>query len=626
MTGSSMRLTQGLRRPAAGLLPLLGLLLPIGCTAGWAATPLPPENDTWVQVRTAHFVLFSNASESRTIEIGTSLERFRATLARLVSGLQLNSPLPTWIYVFKNDASFQPYKKRVGLGPANVSGEFLSDRDGNFVGIDASPPTDPWTVVYHEYVHYVLNNNFTDIPLWFNEGIAECLSTFTAGAGQAEIGRPVDTHVRWLRAGRWIPIEDLFAIDEKSKDYNEGERQGTFYAESWALAHYLLWGRPGGKARGAGFLAQFPPRAGLEGALKPFLGPDWADLEARLVEYVRRGRFNDSLIDLADLRVDARAETAPMRRAEALSRLGDYLAHGQPERAGDAQAYYQEAIRIDASEAAAYSGLGFVRDLQKRHDDAAGYFEKAISLQPDDPLTLFLYAENIVERFTPSGKIVRRNAGDTPPELIRARDLYKKSIGLRPDVAEAYAGLGLTYVFDEGDLTAGIEALEKARLLLPSRLDVVINLVGLYARSGEVARARDLVDRVLARSGHPEELEAGRELLLESQLKTAQTLADKGDVDAALKILKDVMAGTRDAALQRTLGEQIAAVERTRERNRQIEIYNQAVTLANGRDYRKAVALLENLLTIADDPKLADSARQLLAKVRQGIAAERRRP
>ena len=624
MTGCSTRLTQASRRPAAGLLSVLAFLLSVGRATGWAATPLPPESDQWVQVKTAHFVLFSNASENSTIEIGTNLERFRETLARLVSGLRMNSPLPTWIYVFKNDASFQPYKKRVGLGPANVSGEFLSDRDGNYVGIDATPTTDPWTVVYHEYTHYVLNNNFTDIPLWFNEGIAECFSTFTAETGHAEIGRPIDAHVRWLRAGKWISIEDLFAIDEKSKDYNEGEHQGTFYAESWALAHYLMYGRPAGQARGAGFLAQFPQRAGLQDALKPFLGPDWGDLEARLVEYVRRGRFNESLIDLDDLRVDARAETAPMTRAEALCRLGDYLAHGQPERAGDAQAYYQAAIRIDASHAAAYSGLGFLRDLQKRPDDAAGYFEKAISLQPDDPLTLFLYAENLVERFTPSGTIVRRWAGDTPPELVRARELYRKSIRLRPDVAEAYAGLGLTYIFDEGDLTAGIEALEKARLLLPSRMDVVINLVGLYARSGEVSKARDLVDRVLARSGHPQELEAGRELLLESELKTAQTLADKGDVDAALKILKAVMAGTRDAALRKTLAEQIDGVERTREHNRQIQIYNQAVTLANGRDYRKAAALLEDLVKVADDPKLADMTRQLLTQVRQAIAAGRR--
>jgi len=615
------RPTQGSRRPVTRRLLLIGILLAAGRATVWAAASLPPENETWIRVDTAHFVMFSNASESRTIEIGMNLERFRATLARLISGLQVNSPLPTWIYVFKNDASFQPYKKRVGLGPANVSGEFLTDRAGNYVGIDASPPTDPWAVVYHEYVHYVLNNNFSAIPLWFNEGMAECFSTFTAATGHAEIGGPIDSHVRWLRSGKWIPLADLFRIDETSRDYNEGERQGTFYAESWALVHYLAWGLPGSTARGVGFLAQFPPRASLADSLKPFLGPDWGELETRLVEYVRRGRFNNSLVDLADLRVDTRARTEPMTRAEVLSRLGDYLAHGQSERGPDAENHYQAAIRTDPSHAPAYAGLGLLRDSKKRYDEAARYYEKAVALQPDDALTLFLYAENIVERFTPSGTIIRRAPGATPSEMARARELYRRSIRLRPDVAEAYAGLGLTYVFDEGDLGAGIEALEKARLMLPSRMDIVMNLVGLYARSGAVPKARDLVDHVLAPSGRKEELVAARELILESQLKTAQTLADKGQTDAALAILKEVLAATNDPTLRATLAGQVADIERVREHNRQIDLYNQAVALTNGRDYRKAAALLEDLLKVADDPKVAESARKLLTQVRQAIAA-----
>ena len=173
-----------------------------------------------------------------------------------------------------------------------------------------------------------------------------------------------------------------------------------------------------------------------------------------------------------------------------LSRLGDYLAHGRPDRGPDAEAHYQAAIRADPAHAAAYSGLGLLSDSKMRYDEAARYYEKAVSLRPDDPLTLFLYAENIVERFTPSGTIVRRAPGATPPEMTRARELYRRSIRLRPDVAEAYAGLGLTYVFAEGDVSAGIEALEKARQMLPSRMDIVMNLVGLYARSDAVPRAR----------------------------------------------------------------------------------------------------------------------------------------
>jgi hypothetical protein len=129
----------GMRRWAAGALIAAGFLLSILCPVGAMATPLPDRSEVWIKIRTAHFTLFSNASEPYTIEIGLDLERFRGALARLVSGLEVNSPLPTSIYVFKHDASFQPYKMRVGLIPSNISGAFAAHRDGNYVGINATP-------------------------------------------------------------------------------------------------------------------------------------------------------------------------------------------------------------------------------------------------------------------------------------------------------------------------------------------------------------------------------------------------------------------------------------------------------------------------------------------------------
>src|SRR2546426_1171848 len=270
-----MTYNPGMRPRAAGPLIATGFLLLVLCPVGAVATPLPDRSEPWIKVRTAHFTLFSNASDDYTVEIGMNLERFRGALTQLFSDLAANSPVPTFIYVFKHDASFRPYKMRVGLGPANVSGAFAAHRDGNYVGINATPPTDPWSVIYHEYVHYFLNNNFTDIPLWFNEGTAECFSTFRAAAGKVEIGRPIAGHVDHLKSGKWIPLSDLFGIDERSKDYNEGERQGTFYAESWALVHYLAWGRPDAPAHGVEFFARFPPRTGLKDALRPIVGASW---------------------------------------------------------------------------------------------------------------------------------------------------------------------------------------------------------------------------------------------------------------------------------------------------------------------------------------------------------------
>jgi len=587
---------------------------------------LPDREEPWIKVRTAHFTLFSNAPEDHTVEIGNDLELFREALSRLFSDLEANSPLPTFVYVFNDDASFRPYKARVGSGPANVSGFFAAHRDGNYVAIDANPPTDPWSVIYHEYVHYFLNNNFTDIPLWFNEGAAECFSTFRAKGGRVEIGRPIRDHVRHLKSGRWIQLPELFTMDVNSNDYNEGARQGTFYSESWALVHYLAWGRSGTEARGIEFFTQFPPRTALKDALEPIVGRDRSVLQTRLLEYVRRAKFPDSAVALEGLEVEPPGAPAPMTYAETLTRLGDYLLHSQNGRDADAQAHFQAAIQADPAHAPAYVGMGYLRDVQKRHEDAAGYYEKALALEPRDPLTLFLYAESIMERLSPPGVITRSAAeGQALSDLSRARELYTRSIRLRPDVAEAYAGLGATFTLADDRLAEGIEALEKARTMLPSRMDVVLNLAGLYARTGQRAQARDLVERVLARSGDRETTEAGREMLLETDLKEAETLINGGDVDAGVAIIENVRSKTRDATLRQRLGEELARLAEVRTRNGQVETYNRAVVLANSGDYRKAAAILEKLAGEVKDPGLARSVRTLLEGVRKAIAADSKR-
>jgi len=307
--------------------------------------PLLDPQDRWIQVRTEHFVLFSNASEPRTQEIGANLERFRTALAGALRGLEVKLPRADLGVRVQERLRVPPYKKRVGMAPANISGEFAAHRDGNYVGIDASPPTDPWSVVYHEYFHYFLENNFGDIPLWFNEGMAECFSTFAADASHVSIGRPIENHLRLLRDRKWIP--DVGPV--RHRRAVEGLQRG---------------GPPGGVLRrvvGAGALPRLGA-AGFGGAgrrvprpvpgarragdlLKPLVGPDWSALETRLVEYVKRGKLIYSILDASDLKVEPPGAAGDMPPAEILARLGDYLLRAQTGREADAEAYFPRRDR-----------------------------------------------------------------------------------------------------------------------------------------------------------------------------------------------------------------------------------------------------------------------------------------
>src|SRR5207244_8368198 len=102
---------------------------------------------------------------------------------------------------------------------------------------------DPFNVIFHEYTHLLVNNTMGNVPVWFNEGLAEYYSTFTISDGRKVVlGKPISNHVFLLRQNKMLPLRTLFQVDQHSPYYNERDKQSIFYAESWALMHYLILG------------------------------------------------------------------------------------------------------------------------------------------------------------------------------------------------------------------------------------------------------------------------------------------------------------------------------------------------------------------------------------------------
>src|SRR5947208_6933708 len=155
------------------------------------AQGLPSPKAPWIEVRTASFTLFSEAGERKTKEIGEDLERLRDALSQLSPGLALSSPIPTYICVFRNAPSFQPYQRTYNGKPLDSGGYFLGRQLANYVAINGDQHGDEKVIIYHEYLHYLMNNNFAALPLWMNEGLAEYYSTFQAAKDEARIGLPI---------------------------------------------------------------------------------------------------------------------------------------------------------------------------------------------------------------------------------------------------------------------------------------------------------------------------------------------------------------------------------------------------------------------------------------------------
>ncbi len=574
----------------------------------WAAAvpagALPSPKSSWIEVHTASFTLFSEAGERKTREIGEDLERLRDALSQLSPGLTLSSPTPTYIFVFKDAPSFQAYQRTYNGKPVDSGGYFLGRQLANYVAINGDQHGDERAIIYHEYLHYLMHTNFAALPLWLNEGLAEYYSTFQVARDEARIGLPIPEHILWLRQHALIPFATLFAVTDKSPEYNETDRRGGFYAESWALVHYMISGNPERRRQASEYLRLVQAGTPPDQIFAKAFGTDPAVLQQELQQYVRKKLFDYTRLPIRR-EASVAADVKPMARADVLYRLGDLLANLGDDHAADAAEYFRAALALQPDHGQALAGLGFLAEQAGRKDEARSFYEKAAKLAPDDVRVQYLYANNLID-------------DPGPDSLRKARAALTRAVALRPDFGEAWARLGYTYQAEESLPPEAIQALETAHRLLPARMDVAHNLSLAYARTGQTAKAEDLIEHVLVPQATPEEIASAREGLLDEEHRRAEELVNAQKLAEALPVLESVQAKTSRPQRRAEIEQQIEEIRHALNFNAFVDHYNQAVELANRGKVQEAVAILEPLLQTTQDPMQVERARSLLERLKPG--------
>ena len=78
--------------------------------------------DTWRSIRTNNLFIVGNASEEDLRQVALWLEFFHSAFGRIVSKYALDYSVPTTVIVFKDDASFFPFRPLYQGRAANVAG------------------------------------------------------------------------------------------------------------------------------------------------------------------------------------------------------------------------------------------------------------------------------------------------------------------------------------------------------------------------------------------------------------------------------------------------------------------------------------------------------------------------
>jgi tetratricopeptide (TPR) repeat protein len=504
-----------------------------------------PGTDGWIEARTRNFNLFSNASPGKTRKIAVRLERFRQALGRITRGFELDSRVPTTIIVFRNDADFTPYKLDASGKPQNLAGYFLPGRFRNYVALDASAGSRPMRVVYHEYFHAVMNATLGRIPPWLNEGLADYYSTFRIreDSTTVEVGHPIEEHVLFLDRYGLIGWDEVFRTTRSSETYNEGLRQGAFYAQSWLLVHYLS--STDERAKGLGrYLSMLRDGADPDDALPVAVGTDRETLAAEVDRYMKTGS-NYVWWNLADQDSRVDVEVREIGRGEVLFHLGDLLARrGQHE---TARHFMDGARAADWPTAPIETALGFSAMVDNRTREAEAHLRAATAAGGDSVEPYVRLAETLIQRHV-LGDDDRGLRGKAPAAILEARRLLAIGLKLEPENFPALLAVARTYLF-EGDTDAGVEAVERAKRLRPLDLQILELQACLLARGGQAAEAWAVVEHGIT----PKDPDVGRragECVVDGTLTAARDHLSVEDLGGAQEVLGQAMDSIRDPELK----------------------------------------------------------------------------
>src|SRR6266576_3451863 len=134
--------------------------------------------DHWIEVRSPHFIVNSNAGEKEARKVADQFEQIRRMFQSAFSTLRVDPAQPIIIVAAKNENTmklFLPEEWEV-KGHVHHTGMYQPGQDKDYVVMRLdSEGENPFHTLYHEYTHALMRLNFSGLPLWLDEGMAEFL-------------------------------------------------------------------------------------------------------------------------------------------------------------------------------------------------------------------------------------------------------------------------------------------------------------------------------------------------------------------------------------------------------------------------------------------------------------------
>lgn len=249
----------------------------------------------WLQLRAPGLDIISDLSEPKLRTWAAEIVWFRAALGSVLEIPGALPDRPATIFLFSSDRAMRPFLPVIDGKPVRVAALFSESMDTRIGAVPLGGSRfETREKLYHELTHWYLRRAGAIIPLWFEEGLAQAMESFTLQGDGFRVGAPrIDDfpRVRIAQASSLLPLLTRLELDYSRAGWKHGQTE-LFYAQSAALTNLLLFGAKQGRLERFGSYIR-ALRLGLppERAFATGFGLSTEEARRQLEDYIRVPRW-----------------------------------------------------------------------------------------------------------------------------------------------------------------------------------------------------------------------------------------------------------------------------------------------------------------------------------------------
>jgi len=504
-------------------------------------------NENWVAVHSPNFLVLTDSSEKQARHVAGQFERMRALFHKLFPNMTSDSGAPIVVIALRDRKEFRTLEppEYLAKNQLDLAGYFMPTQDKNYVllRLDTEGEEHPFAVVYHEYTHFMVRKEAW-LPLWLNEGMAEYYQNTDIDNKEVVLGQPSLYDLLYLQQHTMMPLTTLLTVDHSSPYYHNEEKGSVFYAQSWAVTHYLMVSDKQNNTHRlldyANYLNQHEDP--VTAATHAF--GDLKKMEQAMNKYVNQGSFGYFKMKSGITVDESSFQAQPLPPHDVDAYRAAVLFHNH--RNEEAEALLESSLHDDSRNPLLHETMGFKKYQERDSEGALKWFKEAIDLGSQSFLAHYYFS-----------MLSMKNGNGSQDAAIESS--LKAAIKLNPDFAPSYDMLAMFYVrhnekFDEAHMLS-LQAVQ----LEPENVYFRRNSAEALLQQGQYENALAVLKGAQKVASRPSDVDSIQQRIDEIQTRqaakaNAQNNQSGGGIEAPTQLSERTVVTNKDGRVMIKVG------------------------------------------------------------------------